>query len=79
MNRKIKFDLYKALSLMNDEEVKKEFVDVSFKTLGSKSELMYERGYPIEDIREAEKVERFNCEYCDMLEQVIHARKLKLN
>ena len=79
MDKKIKFDLYRALALMSDEEVKQEFFDYSFRVLGSTSELMYERGYPIEDIREAEKVERFNNEYYDMLEMVVLSRKIKID
>ena len=37
---------------MTDEELKKEYCDTMFETLGSQAEEMYERGYDIADILE---------------------------
>lgn len=58
MNKREYAKLKKWTDTLTDEQLKEEYYDAMFDTLGSQAEEMYERGYDIADIREREKVER---------------------
>ena len=59
MNKREYAKLKKWTDTLTDEQLKKEYYDAVFKTLGSQAEEMYERGYDIADILEREKYERW--------------------
>ena len=63
---------------LTDEQLKKEYYDAVFDTLGSQAEEMYERGYDIADILEREKYERWLSRRSDMLEVICSERGIKL-
>lgn len=58
MNKRELAKLKKWTDTLTDEQLKKEYNDAMFKTLGSQAEEMYERGYDRVDIIEREKYER---------------------
>ena len=78
MNKRELAKLKKYTDTLTDEELKKEYYDAVFETLGSQAEEMYERGYDIEDIREREKHERWLSRQSDMLEELCRQRNIKL-
>ena len=59
MNKREFAKLKKWADTLTDEQLKKEYYDAVFNTLGSQAEEMYERGYDIADVREREKYERW--------------------
>ena len=78
MNKREYAKLKKWTDALTDEELKKEYYDAVFDTLGSQAEEMYERGYDIADIREREKYERWLSRQSDMLEMICSERGIKL-
>lgn len=78
MNKREFAKLKKWTDTLTDEELKKEYYDTTFKTLGSQAEGMYERGYDEVDIRESEKYERWLSRQSDMLEVICRERKIIL-
>lgn len=78
MNKRELAKLKKWTDTLTDEELKKEYYDAVFDTLGSQSEEMYERGYDIADIREREKYERWLSRQSDMLEEICRERGIEL-
>lgn len=78
MNKREFAKLKKWTDTLTDEQLKKEYYDAVFKTLGSQAEEMYERGYDIADIREREKYERWLSRQSDMLEVICSERGIKL-
>ena len=70
--------LKKWTGTLTDEQLKKEYYDTVFKTLGSQAEEMYERDYDIADIREREKYERWLSRQSSMLENICSERGVKL-
>lgn len=78
MNKREFAKLKKYTDTLTDEELKKEYYNAVFKTLGSQAEEMYERGYDIADIREREKHERWLSRQSDMLEDLCRQRNIKL-
>ena len=77
MNKREFAKLKKWTNTLTDEELKKEYYDAAFKTLGSQAEIMYERGYDEADIREREKYERWLSRQSDMLEMICSERGIK--
>lgn len=55
MNKREYIKLKKWTDTLTDEQLKKEYYDVMFDTLGSQAEEMYKRGHDEADIREREK------------------------
>ena len=47
MNKREYAKVKKWTNTLTDEELKKEYYDAVFKTLGSQAEEMYERGYDL--------------------------------
>jgi hypothetical protein len=78
MNKREFAKLKKHTDTLTDEELKKEYYDAVFKTLGSQAEEMYERGYDIADILEREKYERWLSRQSNMLEDLCRQRNIKL-
>lgn len=70
--------LKKWTDTLTDEQLKEEYYDAMFKTLGSQAEEMYEHGYDIADIREREKYERWLSRQSSMLEMICSERGIKL-
>lgn len=68
MNKREYAKLKKWTDTLTDEELKKEYYDALYDSLGSQTEEMYERGYDIADILEREKYERWLSRQSDMLE-----------
>lgn len=78
MNKREYAKLKKWTDTLTDEQLKKEYYDAVFETLGSQAEEMYERGYDISDIKEREKHERWLSRQSDMLEDLCRERSIKL-
>lgn len=78
MNKSKLSKLKKWTDTLTDKQLKKEYYDAVFDSLGSQTEEMYERGYDIADILEREKYERFLYRRCNMLEIICIERGVKL-
>lgn len=78
MNKREFAKLKKWTDTLTDEQLKKEYYDTMFRTLGSQAEEMWERGYDEADIREMEKYERWLSRQSDMIETICHERGIKL-
>ena len=78
MNKREYAKLKKWKDTLTDEELKEEYYDAVFDTLGSQAEEMYERGYDIVDILEREKYEKWLSRRSDMLENICSERGIKL-
>ena len=78
MNKRELAKLKRWTDTLTDEQLKKEYYDAVFKTLGSQAEEMYERGYDIADIREREKYERWLSRRRAMLEMICSERGIEL-
>lgn len=78
MNKRELAKLKKWTDTLTDEELKKEYYDTVFDSLGSQTEEMYERGYDIVDILEREKYEKWLSRQSDMLEVICSERGIKL-
>lgn len=78
MNKREYAKLKKWTDTLTNEQLKEEYYDAVFKTLGSQAEEMYERGYDEADIREREKYERWLSRQSDMLENICQERGIVL-
>ena len=78
MNKREYAKLKKWTDTLTDEQLKKEYYDAVFDSLGSQAEEMYERGYDIVDILEREKYERWLLRQSDMLEDICSERGIEL-
>lgn len=78
MNKREFAKLKKWTDTLTDEQLKNEYYDAVFDTLGSQAEEMYERGYDEADIREREKYERWLSRQSDMLEEICRERGITL-
>lgn len=78
MNKREFAKLKKWTDTLTDEQLKKEYYDSVFDSLGSQTEEMYERGYDIADILEREKYEKWLSRRSDMLEKICSERGIKL-
>lgn len=78
MNKREYAKLKKQTDTLTDEELKKEYYEITFQSLKSQTEEMYERGYDMADIREREKHERWLSRQSDMLEDLCNERGIKL-
>ena len=78
MNKRELAKLKKRTDTLTDEQLKEEYCNAMFKTLGSQAEEMYERGYDEADIREREKYERWLSRQSDMLEDICRERGVEL-
>ena len=78
MNKRELAKLRKWTDTLTDEELKKEYYESMFDCLGSQCDEMYERGYPIEDIQERAKFEKYLSRREEMLAVICEERKFKL-
>lgn len=63
---------------LTNEELKEEYYDAVYNSLGSLTENMYELGYDIRDIEEQEKHEKYLSEKSDILCSLCEERGIKL-
>ena len=78
MNKRELAKLKKWTDTLTDEQLKKEYYDALYDSLGSQAEEMYERGYDITDILEREKHERCLSRRSAMLEMICSERGIEL-
>ena len=78
MNKREYAKLKKWTDTLTDEELKKEYYDALYDSLGSQTEEMYECGYDIVDILEREKHERRLSRQRAMLEKICSERGIEL-
>lgn len=78
MNKREFAKLKKWTNTLTDEQLKKEYYDAVFDTLGSQAEEMYRKGYDKADILEREKFERWLSRQSDMLEEICRERGIIL-
>ena len=78
MNKREFAKLKKWADTLTDEQLKKEYYDAVFDSLGSQTEEMYERGYDIADILEREKYEKWLSRRSATLEMICSERGITL-
>lgn len=78
MKKSEKNALLKWAKGLTNEELKEEYYDVVYNSLGSLTENMYELGYDIRDIEEQEKHEKYLSEKSDILCSLCEERGIKL-
>lgn len=78
MKKKDKDAIIKWAEKLSNEELEKEYYENVLDCLGSDAEIMYERGYDTADIREQEKIEKYQNEKTDIIEQLCIERGIKL-
>ena len=78
MKKSEKNALLKWAENLTDEELKDEYYDAVYNSLGSLTENMYELGYDIRDIEEQEEHEKFLSEKTDILGSLCEKRGIKL-
>lgn len=78
MNKREYAKLKKQTDTLSDEQLKKEYYDALYDSLGSQTEEMYECGYDIVDILEREKYEKWLSRQSDMLEEICRERGITL-
>ena len=78
MKKADKNALIKWAETLTDEELEKAYYDSVFDSLGTQTELMYELGYDIADIKEREKHEKYLAEKSGLLEGLCLERGIKL-
>lgn len=78
MKKSEKENIIKFFNVLSNDELEQAYYDNVFDCLGSDAELMYERGWELVDIREQEKLEKYQREKTDILEQLCIERGIKL-
>ena len=78
MTKKERNEIIKYAESLSDKELEEETIDALFDSLGSKAEEMYERGYPMEDIKEREEYEKFLNNRYDILSSVCGSRGIDI-
>lgn len=78
MNKREYAKLKKWTDTLTEEQLKKEYFDALYDSLGSQTEEMYELGYDRVDIIEREKYERGCRRKRAMLEKICSERGIKL-
>lgn len=78
MNKREYSKLKKWTDTLSDEQLKKEYYDALYDSLGSQTEEMYELGYDRVDILEREKHEKWLSRQRAMLEKICSERGIKL-
>ena len=78
MTKSERNQIIKWANALTDEELEKEYYHAVYDTLGSESEIMYERGYDMQDIIEREKYEDWLDQKCDLLERLCYERGIEL-
>lgn len=78
MKKSERNNIIKWAETKSDEELKSEYYDAAFDSLGSQTEKMYELGCDIADIVEREKYEKYLCQKADLLERLCVERGIEL-
>ena len=78
MTKSERNQIIKWANTLTDEELEKEYYHAVYDTLGSELEIMYERGYDMQDIIEREKYEDWLDQKCDLLERLCYDRSIEL-
>ena len=78
MKLKDRNNLIKLANTLSDEELKGEYYDSVFDSLGSITEKMYDLGYDMRDIEEREEYEKYRCDKADILGWLCEQRGIKL-
>ncbi len=78
MTIKEKNELIHYAENLSDSELVDKYYDSVYDCLGSQSEKMYELGYDIQDIKDAEELEEYLCCESDILEQECFRRGISL-
>ena len=78
MTKKEKKELIHYAENLSDSELVDKYYDSVYDCLGSQSEEMYELGYDIQDIKDAEELEKYSCCKSDILEQECFRRGISL-
>jgi len=78
MTQKEKKDLIHYAKNLSDSELVDKYYDSVYDCLGSQSETMYQLGYDIRDIKDAEDLENYLCCKSDILEQECFIRGISL-
>ena len=78
MKLKEKNSLIKWANTLSDKELKDEYYEAVYDSLGSQTDKMYELGYDMRDIKERELYEKYLCEKADILENICVERGIGL-
>lgn len=78
MKLKEKNSLIKWANTLSDKELKDEYYEAVYDSLGSQTDEMYELGYDMRDIEEQEGYEKYLCEKADFLENICVERGIVL-
>lgn len=78
MKRLERNSLIKWTNRLSDKELKDEYYDAVYDSLGSQTDKMYELGYDMRDIEEQEEYEKYLCEKADVLENMCTERGIGL-
>lgn len=78
MKLKEKNNLIKWANTLSDKELKDEYYEAVYDSLGSQTDKMYELGYDMKDIKEREEYEKYLCEKADVLENICAERGIGL-
>lgn len=78
MKLKEKNSLVKWANTLSDEELKDEYYEAVYDSLGSQTDKMYELGYDMKDIKEREEYEKYLCEKTGILENICVERGIGL-
>lgn len=70
MKRLEKNNLIKWANTLSDKELKDEYYEAVYDSLGSQTDKMYELGYDMRDIKKQEEYEKYLCEKADILENI---------
>ena len=76
MKRLEKNSLIRWANTLSDKELKDEYYEAVYDSLGSQTDEMYELGYDMRDIKEREWYEKYLCEKADFLENICIKRGL---
>lgn len=76
MKRLEKNSLIKWANTLSDKELKDEYYEAVYDSLGSQTDEMYELGYDMRDIEEQEEYEKYLCEKADILENICVEREI---
>lgn len=76
MKRLEKNSLVKWANTLSDKELKDEYYEAVYDSLGSQTDEMYELGYDMRDIEEQEEYEKYLCEKADILENICVEREI---
>lgn len=76
MKQKERNSLVKWANTLPDKELKNEYYEAVYDSLGSQTDKMYELGYDMRDIEEREGYEKYLCEKADILENICVEREI---